>query len=246
VTWYADLSPYTHGPGEPGATMRTVGWLEAGRPHPTGPVGTPLAQRVFLSRLDAAAAAPTGPYFAGTHSCGLCPDGTGARGSGEIRVRSAHGSTVLVAPALIAHYVRAHDYRPPDGFVAAVGAGRIEAPAHDPGEELDRYGPDEPLDDGHTAIAVRAVADRAGVFPEAVAARFGFFVSLRRVCERPGAHEPDGAGLPRLLVGLDRSGARSFLTGAGYWDGTAAHLVRLAQASITDHVARQLQEAGWH
>jgi hypothetical protein len=242
VTWYEDLTPYTHGPVDSGDTALNVGWLEAGRAFPTGAVGSPLTQRVLGHRLVAAAAAPTGPMFVGTHRCGLCPDG-GPPGSGEIRVRAPDG-TVMAAPTLVAHYVEAHDYRPPDPFVEALCAGRIEAPSYQPGEELARHLPDEPLDDEHTAIAVRAVADRAGVFSEAVAARFGFFVSFRQVCERAGTGED--TGLPRMLVGIDRSGTRTFFTADGYWDGTAAHLVRLAQASMTERSLEELREAGWH
>ena len=243
MTAYEDLTPYTHDGADPGTGVRNVGWLEPDRPFPTGAVGSPLSHQVFLRRLTAAAAAPTGPLFVGTHRCGLCPGG-GPPGSGEIRATAEDG-TVLAAPALVAHYVEAHGYRPPDVFVAAVCAGRIEVPDYQPGEELGRYRPDEPLDEAHTAVAVRAVADRAGVWPEGVAARFGFFVSWRLVCERPGAIQAEGAGLPRMVVGLDRSGTRTFLTMGGYWDGTTEHLAHLAGASMTEHVLEQLREAGW-
>jgi hypothetical protein len=243
VTFYEDLSPYTHYGADSGASVRNVGWLEADRPFPVGPVGSPLAQRVFLSRLTAAAAAPTGPMFVGTHRCGLCPAG-GPSGSGEIRATMEDG-TVLAAPALVAHYVEDHGYRPPDAFVAAVCAGRTAVPDYQAGEEMGRYLRDEPLDEKHTAVAVRAIADRAMVWPEGVAARFAFFVSWRRVCERPGAVQAEGGGLPRMVVGLDRSGTRTFLTMGGYWDGTAEHLAFISQASMTEHVLEQLREAGW-
>jgi hypothetical protein len=243
VTWYEDLSPYTHNPGDDGAVVRNVGWLEADRPFATGPVGSPLRQRVFLSRLQAAAGAPTGPLFVGTHRCGLCVTG-GPPGSGEVRALAGDG-TVLAAPALVAHYVEAHGYHPPEVFVAAVCAGRIEVPDYQPGEELARYLPDEPLDEAHTAIAVRAIADRAGVWPEGVAARYGFFVTWRLVCERPGATQAEGAGLPRMVVGIDRFGSRTFLTMGGYWDGTAERLAWIAQASMTEHSLEQMREAGW-
>jgi hypothetical protein len=243
VTAYEDLSPYTHGGVDEGAAVRNVGWLEADRPFATGPVGSPLRQRVFVSRLRAAAAAPTGPMFVGTHRCGLCPTG-GPAGSGEVRAMTGDG-TVLAAPALVAHYVEAHGYRPPDEFVAAVCAGRTEVPDYQAGEEMGRYLPDEPLDDAHHAVAVRAIADRAMVWPEGVAARFAFFIAWRLVCERPGAIQAEGGGLPRMVIGLDRSGTRTFLTVGGYWDGTARHLAGIAAASMTEHTLEQLREAGW-
>jgi hypothetical protein len=40
-------------------------------------------------------------------------------GNGEIRVPGLSG-VVYVAPVLVAHYVEAHNYRPPDEFIQAV------------------------------------------------------------------------------------------------------------------------------
>ena len=246
MTWYADLTPYTHSSETDGAAVLNVGWLEAGRDFPTGPVGSPLRQQVFLRRLGTASEAPTGPLFVGTFQCGLCTDHDATRGSGEVRVRTGDGTTVLAAPTLVAHYVAVHDYRPPPDFVDAVCAGRTDVPGYQPGEEVGRYRRDEPLDEEHSAIAVRALADRAGVFPEAVAPRFGFFVSHRLVWEQPGLRATDGGALPRLLVGIDRSGSRSYLSMGGYWDGTADHLVRTVQASVTEPTLEHLREEGWH
>jgi hypothetical protein len=42
-------------------------------------------------------------------------------GTGEIHVSGAD-NIVYVAPSLIRHYVKAHNYRPPDEFVLAVEA----------------------------------------------------------------------------------------------------------------------------
>ncbi|HEX2312604.1 MAG TPA: hypothetical protein VHJ17_02660 [Thermomonospora sp.] len=65
----------------------------------------------------------------GWHECFLCPagpypirmdfEGTElALGDAEIRVVGPDG-TVYAAPNLVAHYIGAHSYRPPQGFIDA-------------------------------------------------------------------------------------------------------------------------------
>jgi len=41
-------------------------------------------------------------------------------GSAEIWIPSTDGSLVYAAPDLVYHYVTAHQYRPPDGFIEGV------------------------------------------------------------------------------------------------------------------------------
>jgi len=54
----------------------------------------------------------------GFHECEFC-SGKPARGNGEIEVLGRDGN-VYVAPAMVIHYVEAHEYRPPDVFIEAV------------------------------------------------------------------------------------------------------------------------------
>lgn len=69
--------------------------------------------------------------FLGHHTCDLCDDALdgmtleahGERvdlGASNLFVPSPHG--VLVAPSLVLHYIRDHDYAPPDEFLEAVMA----------------------------------------------------------------------------------------------------------------------------
>lgn len=118
-----------------------AGWLD-GRDFPTGAVDPEWLVRLVAVALRCAAA-PT----RGLHACPMCaragrdfdremlpavrfPDpvrGSWALGSAELWVPGADGE-VWAAPDLIVHYVAAHGYRPPAGFVAAVSRFRgIEA-----------------------------------------------------------------------------------------------------------------------
>jgi len=54
----------------------------------------------------------------GYHVCPFCHR---ARGNGQLHVRNTVGG-VFVSPALIHHYVEAHNYRPPEKFIEAVMA----------------------------------------------------------------------------------------------------------------------------
>src|SRR5262249_16942156 len=53
------------------------------------------------------------------HPCPYCAQ---AAGSGEIHV-AGPGGLVFAAPALVWHYVTAHDYLPPEQFIQAVLSG---------------------------------------------------------------------------------------------------------------------------
>jgi len=57
----------------------------------------------------------------GAHRCEFCPsrsDGRFTGGSRNIWIPAE--SIVYVAPELVLHYIEAHAYCPPDGFIAAV------------------------------------------------------------------------------------------------------------------------------
>jgi nucleoside diphosphate kinase len=98
----------------PAYTRLTVGWLAAGRPYPTGPV--PPA---FVEKLTAVQEVHRMNECLGFHACDLCPADMAPEGNGEVRIPGAPG-IAYAAPVLIAHYVTAHGYRPPQAFVDAV------------------------------------------------------------------------------------------------------------------------------
>lgn len=127
--YYEDLSAYDYldtdsfRAGEPGRyvtfrpayTRLNVGWLEAGRPYPTGPL-----PEAFVEKLAAVQDAQRMNICRGFHVCDLCPPGKRSpKGNGEIRIPGEPGSA-YAAPSLIGHYVSTHDYRPPQAFIDAV------------------------------------------------------------------------------------------------------------------------------
>lgn len=130
LTYYADGSPYTYGPGE---TAVNIGWLDRAVPYPQGETSPQ-----FLAALKARCRNPT-RASRGWHRCSFCSRGTGALirppttvrdeegdfivGGAEVRVTGRNG-VVYASPDMIAHYVEAHAYRPPKSFVEAVTMSR--------------------------------------------------------------------------------------------------------------------------
>lgn len=113
MTWHADLAPFADlGPGYE-TCLRAVGWLERGRPFPTGAVDAAVYERLVELARD-----PWQPAIAmGFHRCDLCLyDGA----SGRRNLYVPGDGVLFVCPELIAHYMNAHGYRPPDEFCAAV------------------------------------------------------------------------------------------------------------------------------
>lgn len=115
MAYFPDLTPYAYivsrWTEQPIAL--NVGWLEHGHEFARGPVPAE-----FTERLAQLVARPVN-RCRGSHTC-WCGE---RAGNGEIRVPSAAG--VYAAPVLIAHYVEAHDYRPPQAFIDAVLAAPL-------------------------------------------------------------------------------------------------------------------------
>jgi hypothetical protein len=136
VAYFADLTPYMYFDHDtikpeqntlhyrPQYERLSIGWLEAGQPFDTGPVPDWFAD-ALLDIIDG----PPVNQTRGLHDCEFCPPGTGSiayprssrdwLASYEIRVPAEPG-VMFAAPALIWHYVTAHEYRPPTEFVEAV------------------------------------------------------------------------------------------------------------------------------
>jgi hypothetical protein len=130
MTYFPDLSPYTHLP-LPGVTDEyvNVGWLDKDYPFPTGPTPDALSDRL-LEGL-----AHPRNRTRGYHLCNLCgareptrvalAEDTVILGDAEIHI--ADSGRVYASPNLIIHYVSEHSYRPPDEFVLATLKGRRDA-----------------------------------------------------------------------------------------------------------------------
>ncbi|WP_455753575.1 DUF7919 family protein [Streptomyces hirsutus] len=139
MTYYADLTPYTYDRdnGDPeasgcwrGVPLLNVGWLSRGNTYAKGAPPSGLVDA--LQRMTQTHRAQ---QTRGYHFCPWCvsrllgPRGDSPWGSSEIRVMG--NGVAYAAPELVAHYVEAHSYLPPAGFVHAV-ACRL-SPSPDPG-----------------------------------------------------------------------------------------------------------------
>lgn len=106
-------------------TLRAVGWLERGRAFTQGEVSDRFFEALMQLLVD-----PWQPFAnAGRHACSLCRfvggpaeisyEGTTvALGASNLFVPG--DGVIYVAPSLVAHYVDAHEYQPPEQFMKAV------------------------------------------------------------------------------------------------------------------------------
>ncbi|MFH8282701.1 DUF7919 family protein [Streptomyces antibioticus] len=90
----------------PAYTRLNIGWLEAGKPYPTGAV--PAA---FVEKLKAVQEVQWINICLGMHECDLCPEESAPEGNGEVRIPGVSG-TAYAAPFLITHHITTHGYRP--------------------------------------------------------------------------------------------------------------------------------------
>lgn len=124
MTYFADGTPYTYLPSSNEIALN-VGWLSASHPFPVGSTPSELVPTILrMVRKEVV------NRTRGWHRCELCADPaypirmdvdgeSVTLGDAEIRVSSEDG-TVYAAPTLIAHYIEAHSYAPPQKFVRAV------------------------------------------------------------------------------------------------------------------------------
>jgi hypothetical protein len=113
MAYYLDLAACDYFGPAPAERLRAVGWLERGEPFATGAVSA--AAYVALKQLLVEPWQPV--VFFGMHQCGLC------QFDGPIQTKNLFvpgGDIIFVAPAMIAHYIAAHHYLPPEAFLAAV------------------------------------------------------------------------------------------------------------------------------
>jgi hypothetical protein len=125
-----DLSPYKSGPDRHlGYEPLAVGWLQRNKSFPTGKSSVEFQQKLLAFCFEEHTvnqAHAVSRCAVGDNCPRLLPpvesDGRVAHlGSSEIRVIGEN--EIYAAPTLIYHYVMAHNYRPPDEFIAAVLTG---------------------------------------------------------------------------------------------------------------------------
>jgi hypothetical protein len=124
MTYFSDLTPYSYGPPRflTKGTVLNVGWLDSGRAYNIGKVDLSLVEK--LLRL---CAVPVN-RMRGWHACPFCEadpvvvafeDQSLYLGDAEIRITGKDGIR-FASPTLIYHYIRDHEYKPPDVFMEAL------------------------------------------------------------------------------------------------------------------------------
>lgn len=122
--------------GQASASLLAVGWLSSQAEYSRGPVDSDFLQKLLTLLVD-----PWEPArFRGYHDCEFCrypgpktihhwrdvgPHQPIGSGCVEIRLGARNlfvpgGGVVYAAPSLIAHYLDAHEYCPPEEFCKAV------------------------------------------------------------------------------------------------------------------------------
>ena len=125
--YFPDLS--TKCSADHGECVRAIGWLAAGQDFPKGEVPPQ-----FLEKLREHLKVPWQTIkFWGSHRCELCPPNSHAP-SDSNNLWIPGDAVVYVAPAMILHYIEAHQYKPPDEFITAV----LECPAQNASAYLKR------------------------------------------------------------------------------------------------------------
>jgi hypothetical protein len=115
MAWFGELTECNYFGEELSPFLRAVGWLESGKPFPTGRLPD---QQVF-SKLVEFSVDPWQPaVFTGVHDCDLCVYKFEACGSKNLFVPS--DDFAYVCPELVIHYMNAHAFCPPASFCTAV------------------------------------------------------------------------------------------------------------------------------
>lgn len=117
MAYFEDLTHYKYFPMY-SWRYRNVGWLSEKHLFPTG-----LVSDSFIEKLEKLCRQPTN-LCRGYHWCEFCENSEnlyeeGGCGNGEIHVKGRDGK-IYVAPVLILHYVKKHNYLPPSEFISAV------------------------------------------------------------------------------------------------------------------------------
>ena len=130
--YFPDLSPYTYSMKRPVPDVLNVGWLDRSMPFSKG-----IVPNRFVDQLRNWFSVAHVNQMRGIQECNLCRieqcsllplsdhpsitigDRTSFLGSKEIWI-PGEGGKIFASPGLVIHYVDAHEYRPPEEYIAAV------------------------------------------------------------------------------------------------------------------------------
>jgi len=109
MTYFPDLSPYSYDGNEKDTV--NIGWLHYDHPIQRGDTPSEFQERLKTFCQKA------GYYnlMHGYHECEFCGKESG---NGEIRIFTK--PKIYAAPVMVYHYVKVHDYQPPEEFIQAV------------------------------------------------------------------------------------------------------------------------------
>ncbi len=143
MAYYTDLSPYEYIKSKAKDKILNIGWLDKEHIFAKGKVDCSLLELIFcLCRRSV-------NKTRGYHLCPFCSDPSFGftveikkekivLGSAEIWVKGEDGK-IYAAPNLIYHYIRDHNYLPPNEFLLAIKRGEIVDPEETPdGTEVGR------------------------------------------------------------------------------------------------------------
>jgi hypothetical protein len=124
MAFFEDLSAYCYHPSGIRPGTKNVGWIEPQKPFSKG-----IVPEMFLKRLWHLCKIPV-VQTRGFHVCELCNMPSDVvptlEFEGEIlklgsaEIRAIAPGVIYAAPNLIFHYVRDHEYKPPQAFIDAV------------------------------------------------------------------------------------------------------------------------------
>src|SRR5215831_8408668 len=124
MAYFADLTPYRYIERVAREDERNIGWLDTHHAFTRGPVEERVLGAIFAlckTPVNQTRGFPPCVFCSGGHmGVEAVRDGTPLRiGSAEIRVPGRSG-LVYAAPNMIYHYIKDHDYQPPQEFIDAV------------------------------------------------------------------------------------------------------------------------------
>lgn len=123
MAYYKDFTPCTYFDGSGWlCRLMAIGWLERAKPFPKGRTDNLAVERIHVLREEFLKAFPS-IAFRGQHDCSLCAARNGGGATldhSHINLFIPHRGFVFVAPARVDHYIRAHEYLPPETFIEAI------------------------------------------------------------------------------------------------------------------------------